>query len=55
VRIGGSHAQRQIVEDTFIVALMRGGELARARTLLDQRLHRRPSPRDARWLAAAIG
>lgn len=55
VRIGGSHAQRQIVEDTFIVALMRGGELARARAMLDQRLHRRPSPRDARWMAAAIG
>jgi hypothetical protein len=55
VRIGGSHAQRQIIEDTFIVALMRGGELTRARTLLDNRLHRRPSPRDARWLAAAIG
>jgi hypothetical protein len=55
VRIGGSHAQRQIIEDTFIVALMRGGELARARTLLDSRLHRRPSPRDARWLAAAVG
>lgn len=54
-RIGGSHAQREIIEDTFIVALMRGGELARARTLLDRRLHRRPSPRDARWLAAAIG
>ncbi len=55
VRIGGSHAQREIVEDTFIVALMRSGELARARAMLDQRLHRRPSPRDARWLAAAIG
>ncbi len=55
VRIGGSHAQRQIVEDTFIVALMRGGELARARAMLDHRLHRRPSPRDARWMAAAIG
>jgi hypothetical protein len=55
VRIGGSHAQRQIIEDTFIVALMRGGELARARTLLDQRLHRRPSPRDTRWLAATVG
>jgi hypothetical protein len=52
VRIGGSHAQREIIEDTFIVALMGGGELARARTLLDQRLHRRPSPRDARWMAA---
>lgn len=53
VRIGGSHAQREIIEDTFIVALMRGGEFARARAMLDQRLHRRPSPRDARWRAAA--
>jgi Tfp pilus assembly protein PilF len=54
VRIGGSHAQREIVEDTFIVALIRSGELPRARALLDGRLHRRPSPRDRSWLAAAI-
>jgi hypothetical protein len=52
VRIGGSHAQRELVEDTFVVALMRAGELPRARVLLDQRLHRRPSPRDDRWRAA---
>jgi hypothetical protein len=53
VRLGGSHAQREIIEDTFIVALIRTGDLPRARALLDQRLHRRPSPRDARWKAAA--
>jgi hypothetical protein len=53
VRIGGSHAQREIIEDTFVVALIRSGNLPRARTLLDQRLHRRPSPRDVRWRAAA--
>ena len=53
VRIGGSHAQREIIEDTYIVALIRSGELARARALLDGRLHRRPSPRDTRWKAAA--
>jgi hypothetical protein len=53
VRIGGSHAQREIIEDTLIVALMRSGELPRARKMLDRRLHRRPSPRDARWLAAS--
>jgi tetratricopeptide (TPR) repeat protein len=53
VRIGGSHAQREIVEDTFIVALIRSGELPRARAMLNVRLHRRPSPRDARWRAAA--
>jgi hypothetical protein len=53
VRIGGSHAQREIIEDTFIVALIRAGELPRAREQLDRRLHRRPSLRDARWRAAA--
>jgi tetratricopeptide (TPR) repeat protein len=53
VRIGGSHAQREIIEDTFIVALIRSGELPRAQALLDGRLHRRPSPRDRRWRALA--
>lgn len=52
VRIGGSHAQRELVEDTYIVALMRSGELPRARTVLDARLHRRPSLRDTRWQTA---
>jgi hypothetical protein len=52
VRIGGSHAQRELVEDTFVVALMRSGEVPRARNLLDARLHRRPSLRDRRWQAA---
>jgi hypothetical protein len=51
VRIGGSHAQRELIEDTFIVALMKSGDLARAKAMLDRRLHRRPSPRDTRWLA----
>jgi Tfp pilus assembly protein PilF len=55
VRIGGSHAQREIIEDTFIVAAIRGGEVSKARALLDQRLHRRPSSRDARWRTAAGG
>jgi hypothetical protein len=52
VRIGGSHAQRELIEDTFLVALMRSGELPRARSILDARLHRRPSLRDTRWQAA---
>jgi hypothetical protein len=55
VRIGGSHAQRELIEDTFIVALMRGGDLPRARAMLDARLHRRPSLRDTRWQALAEG
>ena len=49
VRIGGSGAQREVLEDTLLVALMRSGEVAKARALLDRRLHRRPSPRDMRW------
>jgi hypothetical protein len=49
VRIGGSGAQREVVEDTLLLALMRSGETASARALLVGRLHRRPSPRDTRW------
>lgn len=52
VRIGGSHAQREMIEDTLLVALMKSDEAAKARDLLDRRLHRRPSRRDARWRGA---
>lgn len=48
-RIGGSNAQREMLEDMLLVALMRGGEIGKARVLLDSRLHCRPSPRDTRW------
>lgn len=51
-RIGGSGAQREVVEDTLLLALIRSGETAKARALLNRRLHRRPSLRDARWLGA---
>jgi hypothetical protein len=51
-RIGGSHAQREVIEDTYIVALIRSGALLQARAMLDARLHRRPSARDVRWRAA---
>ena len=50
-RIGGSGAQREVIEDTLLLALMRSGEVQKARDLLDKRLHRRPSSRDTRWLA----
>ncbi|WP_334109172.1 tetratricopeptide repeat protein [Methylobacillus sp.] len=50
VRLGGSGAQQEIVEDTLLVALMRCGEAAKAKALLEERLGRRPSPRDSRWL-----
>jgi hypothetical protein len=49
VRIGGSGAQREVIEDTLLVALMRSGETKKASALLDRRLHRRPSPRDTLW------
>ncbi|MBN8872832.1 MAG: tetratricopeptide repeat protein [Rhodospirillales bacterium] len=49
VRIGGSGAQREMLEDMLLLALMRGGETAKARALLDRRLHRRPSHRDTGW------
>lgn len=51
VRIGGSGAQREIVEDTLLLAYMRSGETEKARAMLERRLDRRPSPRDTRWLA----
>lgn len=50
VRIGGSGAQREIIEDTLLLSWLKSGEVAKARSLLDGRLHRRPSRRDARWL-----
>ena len=50
-RIGGSGAQREIIEDTLLLALMRSGQAEKARALLDSRLHRRPSPRDSAWRA----
>jgi hypothetical protein len=49
VRIGGSGAQREMMEDMLLLALMRSGEAAKAGELLDRRLHRRPSARDTRW------
>ncbi|MFM8678014.1 MAG: tetratricopeptide repeat protein, partial [Alphaproteobacteria bacterium] len=54
-RVGGSGAQREVFEDTLLVALMRSGQAAKARALLDRRLHRRPSPRDAAWRARLAG
>ena len=53
VRIGGSHAQRQICEDSFIRASLKAGRTAAARQRLLARLAHRPSERDRRWLADA--
>jgi tetratricopeptide (TPR) repeat protein len=51
-RIGGSNAQREVMEETLLVAWMRSGQVAKARGLLEQRLARRPTGRDQRWMAA---
>jgi hypothetical protein len=48
IRIGGSHAQREVIEDMLLVALMKSGQTARAQTLLDRRLDRRPGRQPSR-------
>jgi hypothetical protein len=50
IRLGGSHAQREVFEDTLIDALTRAGRLEEAAARLEVRLDRRPSPLDARML-----
>jgi hypothetical protein len=52
-RIGGSHAQREVFEDTYIIACLRADEHDKAAQRLRMRLARRPSARDERWLAEA--
>ena len=53
VRIGGSHAQRELWQDTFIVACLRGGYADKAAPMISERLHRRPSACDRAWLQQA--
>ena len=48
-RLGGSDAQREIIEETRIAALLRADRLTEARAVLDGRLDRRRSPRDEAW------
>jgi len=54
VRLGGSHAQREVFEDTLIDALTRAGRLEEAAARLQARLDRRPSPLDAALLDRAV-
>ena len=48
--VGGSAAQREIVEETLLLSLVNAGQGGAARELLESRLHRRPSPLDQRRL-----
>jgi tetratricopeptide (TPR) repeat protein len=50
-RIGGSHAQRELFEDTLIAAYFAAGRTAALMPLLTARLARRPSARDEAALA----
>jgi hypothetical protein len=54
-RVGGSHAQQDVFEETLIAAWLRIGEAEKAAAALRARLERRPSPRAAKWLARATG
>ena len=50
-RIGGSHAQREVFEDTLLEAYLRAEQFDKAETMLRERLSRRESPRDNFWQA----
>ncbi|MGE3539858.1 MAG: hypothetical protein AB7N91_20800 [Candidatus Tectimicrobiota bacterium] len=52
-RIGGSHAQREVFEDTLLEAYLRAEEFEKADVMLRGRLQRRESPRDLFWLSRA--
>jgi hypothetical protein len=52
-RIGGSHAQREVFEDTLIEAYLRAEQFDKAEAMLHTRLQRRDSVRDLFWLGRA--
>lgn len=54
IRIGGSHAQRDIISQTLIVAAERAGRLTLARALLNERLAQRPTAATQQQLAQVV-
>ena len=50
VRVGGSHAQREVFEDTILEAYIRAEQFEKAATMLQNRLQQRESVRDTFWL-----
>ena len=52
-RIGGSHAQREVFEDTLLAAYLRAEQFDQAQEMLRERLNRRDSVRDTFWLGRA--
>jgi len=53
VRVGGSHAQWEVFEDTLLQAYLRVGRFEAAERLLRRRLNQRSSARDIVWLKQA--
>lgn len=53
VAVGGSAAQREIVEESLLLALWRDGELERTHAILGDRVERRHSPLDEQRLELA--
>ena len=53
VRVGGSHAQRDVFEETLLGAYLRSGRTEQAALLFRERLDRRPSARERSWLRPA--
>jgi tetratricopeptide (TPR) repeat protein len=52
-RIGGSHAQREVFEDTLLEAYLRAEQFDKAEAMLHARLQRRDSARDLFWVGRA--
>lgn len=50
IRMGGSHAQREVFEDTMLEAYIRAEEFEKAELMLRSRLQQRESVRDSFWL-----
>src|SRR5262249_14052355 len=50
-RVGGSHAQWELFEETMVVCQLRRGGLDEAARLLGRRLGHRASPQDIAWLS----
>jgi hypothetical protein len=53
--LGGSAAQREVLQDTLVFALARSGQGDRAAAVLDERLSRRLSPLDVRHRDLLVG
>ncbi len=53
-RIGGSHAQRDVVEQTLLAAAVRGGDRAAARALHEARTRAKPDTPLSEWWARSL-